>query len=260
MPLESLPASIEDLEDLWPLSTDIYTQGDDHLRYIKDMLKTQFPGAVGQGFDTPITATETEMGYLSGVASNVQAQLDTVSDTLVALGSTFSAEYGTHCLFAQETAPAGWTQVVTYDDYQLRVVNTAGGGTGGTDSPFTYDWAHTHTTSGHTLTVLELPVHTHEFLTCSDSNTTVVNASGKRLSVGVGSDALVSAESIANTGGSTSHTHGDLQNSTSQFRPKYLNVILAQNTTGTPPWDTDTFYGYARSLSPIRYWRLDDSI
>ena len=256
MPLESsLPSDISELEDLWPLSTDIYTQGDDHLRYIKAMLAAQFPGSNGQGFNKPIMATEDELNYLSGVTSGIQAQLDNIELGQDSLGGELSAPYGLRCLFAQAVAPTGWAQVTDYDDYMLRIVNTAGGGAGGSDSFFTHDWTHVHTTSAHQLTYQEMPYHKHSLLTTSDSNTVVVNSADKRISVGLGADKEQSAQSIEPAGGNQPHAHGDVQPNVAQFRPKYLNTILAENQNG---YDTNTFYGYARSLSPIRYWRMDD--
>ena len=48
--------TISGLQSTNPLSTDLINKGDDHLRLIKSVLKTQFPGAGGSGFAVPITA------------------------------------------------------------------------------------------------------------------------------------------------------------------------------------------------------------
>lgn len=63
--------------------------------------------------------------------------------------SQFAA--GTKLVFAQASAPTGWTQIVddTADNRMLRVVKTTGAGTGGTASPILNDVvpSHTHTYS-----------------------------------------------------------------------------------------------------------------
>lgn len=62
-----------------PVASDPVGQADDHLRLLKNVLKTIFPGAGGVGFSIPITATETELNYVDGVTSAIQTQLNTLS-------------------------------------------------------------------------------------------------------------------------------------------------------------------------------------
>ena len=76
MPLET-GTTISDLDSSYPLGSDNTAQGDDHLRLIKAILKAQFPGVGGTGFASAITATETELNYVSGVTSGIQAQINT---------------------------------------------------------------------------------------------------------------------------------------------------------------------------------------
>jgi hypothetical protein len=125
-----------------PTSSDPVNQGDDHLRLIKSVLKSQFPGAAGNGFATAITATEAELNALHGLTN-------------------FYFASGTRMPFAQAAAPTGWTQDITdnANNRMLRVVNTAGNGIGGSDSPIlnnTTMVAHTHTFTGSALAA-----HTH---------------------------------------------------------------------------------------------------
>jgi len=120
-----------------PTSSDPVNQGDDHLRLIKSILKAQFPGAAGLGFNTPITATEAELNALHGLTN-------------------FYFPSGTRMPFAQASAPTGWTQDTSdnANNRMLRVVNTAGNGIGGSDSPIinnTTMVAHTHTFAGNAL-------------------------------------------------------------------------------------------------------------
>src|SRR5574343_28330 len=65
------PTYISDLVDTNPTSGDPKSQGDDHLRGIKHAVKTTFPNVAGA-----VTPTHTELNYVDGVTSNIQAQLD----------------------------------------------------------------------------------------------------------------------------------------------------------------------------------------
>lgn len=64
---------ISDLNPLWPLGAlpDRKSEGDNHLRNIKSSLLNTFSAITG-----PVTVTQVEINYLSGVTSNVQVQLN----------------------------------------------------------------------------------------------------------------------------------------------------------------------------------------
>lgn len=220
-------SNISELDSSRPLPGDETNEGDAHIRLIKAVLKAQFPGTGGDGFASAITAIEDEINHLSGVTSNIQDQIDALTQTGITLGYTLNAPAGTKMFFAQAAAPVGWTQDTTYDDYTLRLVAGVGGGTGGTDSPFTTDFSHIHETSDHTLTVDEMPAHNHPIKTCGDSNTVVVNSFTARISVGAGSNPLTSSVSINGVGGDQPHNHGDTGSGDLTFTPLYLNTIIA---------------------------------
>jgi len=218
--------TISELKSNWTLGGDGATEGQAHLRIIKSILQTQFPGVGGLGFAIPITATEAEINFLDGVAANIQDALDALTASATSIGGSLNAPSGTRMVFFQDSAPAGWTQDVTYNDYTLRVVSGVGGGSGGTDSPFTTDMTHTHETTGHALTEAEMPSHNHTILTCSDSNTVVVNGPFKNISVGAGSDPLVDGSAISNAGSGAAHDHGTTGTGNLTFAPLYLNSII----------------------------------
>lgn len=54
MPLETAN-TIAELDQRWPRGGESASQGDDHLRMIKAVLKKQFPGKGGQGWNKPLT-------------------------------------------------------------------------------------------------------------------------------------------------------------------------------------------------------------
>jgi hypothetical protein len=73
MALEDLTGTkyIDDLVSTNPAAGDNVSEGDDHIRGIKNVLKTTFPS-----IDGAITATDTELNYVDGVTSAIQTQID----------------------------------------------------------------------------------------------------------------------------------------------------------------------------------------
>ena len=97
MALEDLTGTkyIDDLNSSNPAAGDNVSQGDDHIRGIKNVLKTTFPS-----IDGAITATDTELNYVDGVTSNVQTQFnaitadDWVTSARIADGAVDTARLG----------------------------------------------------------------------------------------------------------------------------------------------------------------------
>lgn len=210
MPLES-GTYLSDFDPTYPLGGDPTNKGDDHLRLIKTFIVNTFPGVGGNGFAQAILATEVELNYIQGLTSNAQIQFNNLGLRIDALETTLPAPVGTRMPFHQAAAPTGWTQDVTKNDYMLRVVSTAGGGDGGTDSPINF--THTHTTAEHTLTVDEIPPHTH----------TVENQFGASYGQPAGQINNTAGQS-GSTGGGLPHEHGDT--GSTGFTPKYLDMII----------------------------------
>lgn len=215
--------TIASLDKTWPLGGDTINKGDDHLRLIKSVLQAQFPGVGGSGFAIPITAKEAEINYLSGVSSNVQTQLNTNAAAIAANSSAIAGllEAGTVMSFFQAAPPTGWTQVVTHNDAMLRVVNTAGGGNGGSSSPIAL--SHVHTTGDHTLIEAEIPAHVHDqdVLTMLDNSSAPSSGGSFNGSTGAGGK----GGTTQSTGGGTAHNHGNT--GSAAITPKYVDMILA---------------------------------
>ena len=145
MPLEAA-SFIAGLDQSWPLGGDPTNQGDDHLRLLKNVLKAQFPGVGAAGFNTAILATEAELNALVGLntATTLEVRLAAIEASIVSLEGVLTAPVGTRMLFAQASTPLGWTQDVADTGYMLRIVDGAGGGTGGTDNPIENDFVVQH--------------------------------------------------------------------------------------------------------------------
>ena len=195
-----------------PTSSDPVNQGDDHLRLIKSVLKAQFPGAAGSGFATAITATEAEINALHGLTN-------------------FYFASGTRMPFAQAAAPTGWTQDITdnANNRMLRVVNTAGNGVGGSDSPIvnsTTMVAHTHTFTGsamgthsHSDAGHQHSIETRNTLTQGGPNATNAWFNVNASATGVGY-ANIQASSAGTPAGSNSTTTGV------SWTPRYIDMII----------------------------------
>jgi hypothetical protein len=76
-----------------PTSSDPVNQGDDHIRLIKSVLQSQFPGTTGTGFNTAITATESELNSLhnSGIG-NLVANVHADGSGNVGIGTASPAQ------------------------------------------------------------------------------------------------------------------------------------------------------------------------
>lgn len=100
--------TIPELNEEWPLGTDKYSEGDNHIRLIKKVLKYTFPN-----LNAPITLTPAQINRGS-----------------IPISST--------TVFYQATAPTGWIRVTGItSSAMIRIVptGTTGGASGGTDDP-----------------------------------------------------------------------------------------------------------------------------
>lgn len=115
---------------------------------------------------------------------------------------------GTVMLFQQTAAPTGWTKSTTHDDKALRVVSGTVGSGGAT--AFTSVFGSSKTTGAHTLTIDEIPSHTHSGET--------LNGNAGSQGPGAGS---VDYGTMGSAGGGGSHDH------TLSLDLKYVDCIIA---------------------------------
>ena len=240
-----------------PTATDNVSQGDDHLRGIKTTLKNTFPNVTGA-----INATQAEVDILDGAtvttaevnSLDMSGSASTAGDVLTSNGTgsaptwqaIVSFDSGTKMVFAQASAPTGWTQDTVNNDKALRVVSGVGGGTGGThalSSPpstahthSTPAHSHTHTLSAgaHTLSTTQMPAHSHTYYAWGSDQYN----NGYRVEYGDSRDSLQYNFTSASTGGGSSHSHtlsGSIDSGGSgtsgsagptAFAPQYVDVIV----------------------------------
>lgn len=144
---------------------------------------------------------------------------------------------GSVFLLYQASAPTGWTQVTSLNDYALRIVSSTGGSTGGTTAFSTVFANQTPTISGGalsatigatTLSTTQIPSHAHQQFVFSNS------AAGGPTVPDAVSDAAgnTGANNTGNTGGGGSHTHsfsgsiGTITSSAITLNVRYANIIL----------------------------------
>lgn len=138
---------------------------------------------------------------------------------IVGMAGTTSADVlptGTAITFFQAAAPSGWTQNVTYNDYALRIVNSTGGGTGGSVN-FSTLFARTATDS-YTLLTADIPAHSHGVTGGVTGGTAAGTVSESGAVIFAKTPATIA---ISNTGGGGGHTHA------LDMRLKYLDMVLA---------------------------------
>ncbi len=155
--------------------------------------------------------------------------------TAVKTVGEFAAD--TRMIFFQASAPTGWTQIDENDvgglsatnGNMLRVVTGTGGGTGGSDSPITFDAAHTHGVSGN---VVSGGAHTHS-ISADGEHTHSTGGGLGGFNTGTGSS-IADAGSHSHggdTGSSGGHAHSFSVTSASSgptFSPSYADVIIAE--------------------------------
>ena len=122
---------------------------------------------------------------------------------------------GTRMLFQQTAAPTGWTKQTAYSNRALRVVSGTVG-FGGTNS-FTTVFGSNKKTANHTLTVAQMPSHSHQYY--KSLSIKVFDASPKRQTVGNNPGLTNNTDSA---GSGQGHSHGLTMNL------RYVDVIIAR--------------------------------
>jgi microcystin-dependent protein len=137
---------------------------------------------------------------------------------------------GTYMLFAQASAPTGWTRdnVLSHSS-QKRTIMLADDGEAGALTGGSYDLigrslSHAHSTSSHTLTSSQMPVHGHTLNYTRFDGWGTGHAGGNTLmKPGIITDSMV----VTNAGSGGSHNHGNTGSGGGTLDPRYVTVIVA---------------------------------
>jgi hypothetical protein len=151
---------------------------------------------------------------------------------------------GTVSLYYQSSAPTGWTQVTSLNDYDLRLVSSGGGTTGGTTAYSTVFANQTPTISGGvsatTLSTAQLANHNHPLNYSNNDgdvsfNVATINSFGNRAASGCSTMTYMTGSSADGTksgpinaaGSGGSHTHGlSATLSAITLNVRYANIII----------------------------------
>ena len=182
--------------------------------------------AVKTAYDAGVAAAAT-----ANAAKTTATSAQTKANSAYTLAEAASFPKGTRLLFHQAAAPTGWTKQTTVNDAALRVVSgTTGGGTGGSVAFSTlFAAGKTVTLSGNvgatTLTTAQMPKHGHT-LNKRPGYSTVTDVARVASGYPTSGSPYTNTTDIANTGGSTSHTHTLSGKATIALNVKYTDVII----------------------------------
>lgn len=155
---------ITDLVSNNPLGTDSKAQGDNHIRLLKNVLKTQFPN-LGSEAVTPtaaelnklggVTSTTAELNILDGVTATA-AELNLLSGSTALVDSV----YPVGCIY-QSTAATDPNTLFAGTTWQVFSAGKVLAGYNSGDSDF--NAGATGGSKTHTMTVAQMPSHDHDF-------------------------------------------------------------------------------------------------
>ena len=211
MPLETAPpitppnlAYPSDLNPDWPTGADFPSDGDDHIRGVKNVFKCTFPNLTG-----PVTLTQDEINSGSKLL-----EADTV------------------CLFYQAAAPTGWTRVNPTVGNRMIIITSGGAGVeDGSDDPILNNKVPSHThgvvgstgnqSANHTHSVtLGGGGHEHNYLRGAYAVYPVYGVANQILSYG---------EFGTNTSGGGGHTHSGTTGANSANHTHSMNFTSQAN-------------------------------
>ena len=181
-----------------------------------------FPTAAQAALQTPIYTFSTSSTPLVNTTNSNTYTYDPVVGvwTAAGVGST-GFPGGTRIVFAQATAPSGWVQVTdaTHNEAAIRLVNTAGGGTGGSAA------FSTMFTSTRSVPLLE---HAHVANSTASVNTSFVSSNTlvDRQSGG-GPTVYALNYSVPEVSVTTTIGNAGTAGATMNFDVKYVNMIVA---------------------------------
>ena len=137
---------------------------------------------------------------------------------------------GTKMLFAQSSAPTGWTKSTTNNDRALRVVSgNSGGNQGGGTRNFSALFTNTRDTGGRGLNVDQLPSHRHwvSRAPIDDNNQSQWNTNTQEFGLMSDAGSYSASDQERSVGRNTAYTgEGDTHDHDMDLRVRYLDVII----------------------------------
>jgi hypothetical protein len=153
---------------------------------------------------------------LNIVASKFPNVTTNVTLTSAQINNAVYLPSGTKMIFFQASNPVGWTKDTANNDKALRVVSGSTGGSSGGSVNFS-TLVHSHTGGSTSLTIAQMPAHTHAFTAQQDLGGFTDNGGGPD------ERSAASSSTTGSTGSGSGHSH--TVGSTS-ISPKYIDVIV----------------------------------
>jgi hypothetical protein len=189
-------------------------------------------GSVGSGQTSLIVLGDARITGILTIGTASITLNGTTNTGTIGTSRIVSLASGIKTLFYESTAPTGWTKITTHHDKCMRVVNTSGGGSGGTSAFTTVMTSRTpsgsvsgtntggavaNTTatgsvsgsnsggsvSNTTLDITQIPSHTHTF-----SDETNNGTGGGVGGGGANTGTTTLSKNTGSTGGGGAHNHG----------------------------------------------------
>lgn len=154
--------------------------------------------------------------YLNGLFGS-----DGVKATAIATLGASPFPAGTAMLFAQASAPTGWTKSTTHNDKALRVVSGTSGGSAAGSVAFSTVFGRT-ASDASSLSIAQLASHAHDFTDSNDnSGIPYINLSSSAVDNVSYTDSPASGQGTRRAGSGSTHSHG------MDLRVQYVDVIIA---------------------------------
>lgn len=151
MPLETA-TTINQLDEQWPNGSDGVDRGDDHIRLLKHVLKSTFPGPTpGNGFAIPLTV---DPALLNDLANRLQ----TIEQSIINARPIGSLEFRADNINPQSLFPNTTWALITADACVALGNGSNGGTQSGNNTPAVPLPAHAHSA---TFSGNPLPPHNH---------------------------------------------------------------------------------------------------
>lgn len=179
-----------------PTGSEGISSGDDRIREFKSATQEALRGGAAEGEEAifpgsaPLTAPVYRYRGLKGssaarpTSGQYGLYFDTTRNVLQRdngttwddLATNFPA--GTIMLFAQASAPVGWTKLTTQNDKALRIVSGSTGGSAGGTLGLSGGIPHTHTIASHVHDIPEASIEHHHSTTIIQSDANSLSAVG----------------------------------------------------------------------------------
>ncbi len=181
---------------------------------------------LGLAIGTDVQAWDADIDAIAALSGSSGWLKKTALNTWALDGQVISLAAGTAMLFAQTSAPTGWTKSTTHNDKALRIVSGSASSGGSTAfSSVMTSRTPAGTVGSTTLSTTQIPSHSHTFEVTKASNTPTTGANDRAVNAAnVGAGSSTGTSSTAGSGGSHNHS---FTGTAMDFAIQYVDAIIA---------------------------------